>query len=84
MNERDLEFSVMLSTQRFLLEVLYANWFLHDAETFHRLMDTLVQKTRDAAIASEPPEHGDLIEFQARAATHLERFRAAVHGRISP
>lgn len=80
--EAQQELSARLSAQRFLLEVMYANAFRSEPRRLDELMEELIRLTRAAPSRAEPMPDDVAIELQARAATHLQRFQAAVQHRI--
>ena len=81
-NERLDETEALISTHRFLLEMLYANQFIGDAAGLNNLMEGLLQRVRSAPTKSVPMQADDVIERQARIATHLQRFQKAVLHRV--
>lgn len=84
MNESDArEVFARISTMNFLLEVLYMQQFKHDPAGLRQLFAELQRLTRDAPSTAEPTGRAELIEQQARVATHLQRFEQAVLHRIA-
>ena len=83
LNERLAEADAMLSTHRFLLEVMYSNAFLTNPDGLDALMAGLLRSVRASPTKSVPMQADDVIERQARIATHLERFRTSVKDRIA-
>lgn len=76
------ENSARLSAQRFLLEQLFANAFIRDPGGVDSLLKAMIESTRKAPQLSSPMQEDEILEQQARIATHLERFRLSVLGRI--
>lgn len=78
-----LEISARLSAQGLLLEFIFANAFAADPAGLDRVMTELQRLTRVAPVLSEPLPAGEVIELQARVATHLQRFGEAAQHRIA-
>lgn len=74
-----LELNARLSSQRFLLEQLYANAFLDDPDAFTAFMENASKKnsTRSGPIPEDVAQ-----ELDFRIATHLKRFQESVEKRL--
>lgn len=81
-DERFLETDARLTTQRFLLEQLYAMAYQRNPEDWQPFMDSLIDSTRAATTTPGPMANDDKVELQARVATHLDRFSKAVALRL--
>ena len=77
-----MEVGARLSTQQFLLEILYANAFARDPAGLDRLMTELVRLSNTASTKPEPISDEDASEMRMRCALCLERFRRSVQDRI--
>ena len=82
LNDRLDEVDARFTVQRYLLEMLYANAFIGDWAGFDAMMEDMLTASRSNPVLPEPMQADDVIERQARAATHLERFRQSVVKRI--
>ena len=81
-NERLDESDARFTVHRYLLEILYANFFIGNKDGFDALMKDMLNDLRAKATTPELMQADDVIERQARAATHLDRFRLSVLKRI--
>jgi hypothetical protein len=82
LNDRLDEADARFTVHRYLLEMLYANAFIGDQAGFDAMMEDMLTALRSKSGLPEPMKADDVIERQARAATHLERFRQSVARRI--
>ena len=78
-----LEIGARLSTQQFLLEILYASAFAHDTAGLDRLMAQLVRLTTTVPTRPQPISDDDMSEMQLRITLCLQRFQTSVQDRIS-
>lgn len=74
-----MELSARLSSQRFLLEQLYANAFLNNPDAFTAFMENASQKN---STRSGPMPEDVAQELEVRIATHLKRFQESVEKRL--
>ena len=77
-----MEMCARLSTQQFLMEILYTNAFVHDPAGFDRLMAELVRLTNTASTKPEPISDDDASEMRMRCVLYLQRFQQSVQDRI--
>lgn len=83
LQDQQMEQSARLSAQRFLLEIVFTNAFRSDVAGLDKLMEELIRLTRVSPTKSGPMTEDDVIELQARSATHLQRFHESVAQRIA-
>lgn len=83
LEQQMLDMQAQLSAQNFLLELLYANSFLHNAEGFDTFMHGALDMTRSKAVRTGPMSEEQALEMHARIATRLQRFHESVALRIS-
>lgn len=77
-----MELNARLSAQNFLLETLYANAFLNDADGLRTFMQGAIEATRRNPVRNTAMSDEYAIELQARIATRLEMFQTSVMHRI--
>ncbi|WP_060163470.1 hypothetical protein [Burkholderia ubonensis] len=70
----------MLSTQSFLLEQWYGQWFLRDPAARVGVPDKLIRAARYDATGSGDSD--DLMQIQQQVIEHMERFFASVERRL--
>lgn len=78
-----LDLHMKANAQRYLLEQVYANRFLSDAEGFRELMAGLTDFSKQKPSKSGPIDDESMQEQLVRLTVHLDRFRDAVLLRIS-
>lgn len=83
LQEHVQELQAQLSAQAFLLEMAYANQFLHEPEAFDEFMRRALDATRKKAVRTAPMSASEAEEMQARVATRLQRFHESVARRIA-
>ncbi len=83
LREELLELHTKVSVQRYLLEVLYANQFLDDAEGFRDFMARASDHTKQKPSRSGPVSAEDAQEQLVRMTVHMDRFRDAVLLRLA-
>lgn len=81
--EQDLmDLSARLSTQRFLIEQMYASQFLANPSDFDTFAEQLIVASSSNVTQAEPIADEDVQELKVRMRTHMIRFCDSVKLRL--